>query len=285
MTSLPRDRTASPSASAPAGSIAPAIQGLEAERPEVLRVEHIAKRFGPVVALRDINLRLYEGEVLGLLGDNGSGKSTLIKIIAGFQRPDAGQVYVRGRPVDLRTIDQARALGIECVFQDLALIDQLNVYNNMFLRREQVHRVVPLLKRRQMRKQARAALDEIGIHVPSLDARAGRLSGGQRQAIAVARTIATRADILLLDEPLAAMGAKEGAMILELIARVREQRRVSMIIIAHNYAHVMETCDRVNLIQDGRIVLDKATRDTSVRELTELVVQEYARARAAARAG
>ena len=273
------------SASTPVGSIDPAFEGLEAERPEVLRVEHIAKSFGPVVALRDINLRLYEGEVLGLLGDNGSGKSTLIKIIAGFQRPDAGQVYVRGRPVDLRTIDQARALGIECVFQDLALIDQLNVYNNLFLRREQVHRVVPLLKRRQMRKQARAALDEIGIHIPSLDARAGRLSGGQRQAIAVARTIATRADILLLDEPLAAMGAKEGAMILELIARVREQRRVSMIIIAHNYAHIMETCDRVNLIQDGRIVLDKATCDTSVQELTELVVQEYERARAAARAG
>ncbi len=261
------------------------VQDPEAGRAEVLRVEHIAKRFGPVVALRDINLRLYEGEVLGLLGDNGSGKSTLMKIIAGFQRPDAGQVYVRGRPVDLRSIDQARALGIECVFQDLALIDQLNVYNNLFLRREQVHRVLPLLKRRQMRKQARAALDEIGIRIPSLESRVGRLSGGQRQAIAVARTLATRADILLLDEPLAAMGAKEGAMILEVIARVREQRRVSMIIIAHNYAHVMETCDRVNLIQDGRIALDKATRDTSVQELTELVVQEYARARAAARAG
>jgi ABC-type sugar transport system ATPase subunit len=263
---------------------------LAEERPEtalaeVLRVEHIAKRFGPVVVLRDINLHLRQGEVLGLLGDNGSGKSTLMKIIAGFQRPDAGQVYVHGRPVELRSVDQARALGIECVFQDLALIDQLNVYNNLFLRREQVHRGLPLLKRRQMRAQARTALDEIGIHIPVLDARAGRLSGGQRQAIAVARTIATNADILLLDEPLAAMGAKEGAMILELIARLREQRRVSMIVIAHNFAHVMETCDRINLIQDGRIALDKPTAETSVQELTDIVVREYRRARLAAHDG
>jgi simple sugar transport system ATP-binding protein len=267
----------------PASSISPAIRPAETE---VLRVEHIAKRFGPVVALRDINLHLGKGEVLGLLGDNGSGKSTLIKIIAGFQRPDSGQVYVHGRRVELRSVDQARALGIECVYQDLALIDQLSVYANLFLRREPVHRGLPLLKRRQMREQARVALDEIGIHIPSLDARVGRLSGGQRQAIAVARTIATSvADILLLDEPLAAMGAKEGAMILDVIARVREQRRVSMMMIAHNYAHVMEICDRINLIQDGCIALDTATADTSVKDLTEIVVAEYERARATSRGG
>jgi ABC-type sugar transport system ATPase subunit len=146
----------------PASSISPAIRPAETE---VLRVEHIAKRFGPVVALRDINLHLGKGEVLGLLGDNGSGKSTLIKIIAGFQRPDSGQVYVHGRRVELRSVDQARALGIECVYQDLALIDQLSVYANLFLRREPVHRGLPLLKRRQMREQARVALDEIGIHI------------------------------------------------------------------------------------------------------------------------
>jgi simple sugar transport system ATP-binding protein len=249
---------------------------------EVLRVEHIVKRFGPVVALRDINLHLDQGETLGLLGDNGSGKSTLIKIIAGFQKADAGKLFVRGKEVELRSVDHARSLGIECVFQDLALVDQLSVFANLFLHREPVHRPVPLLKRREMRDRARAALDEIGIHIPSLDARVGKLSGGQRQAIAVARTIATDADILLLDEPLAAMGAKEGAQILEVIGRLREQRRVSMIIIAHNYAHVISTCDRINLIQDGRIALDKATSETSVAELTEIVVAEYERAKHAA---
>jgi simple sugar transport system ATP-binding protein len=249
---------------------------------EVLRVEHIAKRFGPVVALRDVTLHLNKGEALGLLGDNGSGKSTLIKIIAGFQRPDAGRMLVHGREVDLRKVDDARALGIECVFQDLALVDQLSVFSNLFLHREPVHRGLPLLKRREMRDRARAALDDIGIHIPSLDTRVGKLSGGQRQAIAVARTIATDADILLLDEPLAAMGAKEGALILEVIGRLRDEGRVSMIIIAHNYAHVISSCDRINLIQDGRIAFDKRTVDTSVAELTQIVVEEYARARRAA---
>ena len=253
-------------------------------REGVLRVEHMAKRFGPVVALRDVDLHLNQGEALGLLGDNGSGKSTLMKIIAGFQKPDAGRLLVHGREVHFGSVDEARALGIECVFQDLALIDQLSVYSNLFLHREPVHRGLPLLKRREMRDRARAALDEIGIHIPSLDVRVGGLSGGQRQAIAVARTIATDADILLLDEPLAAMGAKEGALILEVIGRLREEGRVSMIIIAHNYAHVISSCDRINLIQDGRIALDKPTAETSVAELTEIVVAEYARARRAAHA-
>jgi ABC-type sugar transport system ATPase subunit len=249
---------------------------------EVVRVEHIAKRFGPVVALKDINLRLHQGEALGLLGDNGSGKSTLIKIIAGFQKPDAGRIFIRGEEISLRSVDHARSLGIECVFQDLALVNQLSVFSNLFLHREPVHRGLPLLKRREMRDKARAALDEIGIHIPSLNTPVGNLSGGQRQAIAVARTIATDADILLLDEPLAAMGAKEGALILDVIGRLRETGRVSMIIIAHNYAHIIESCDRINLIQNGRISLDERTADTSVADLTELVVEEYKRARLAA---
>jgi simple sugar transport system ATP-binding protein len=246
---------------------------------EVLRVEHIAKRFGAVVALRDVNLRLRQGESLGLIGDNGSGKSTLIKIMSGFHRPDAGRVLVRGEPVELKSVDEARALGIECVYQDLALVDQLNVWQNMFLHRESIHRPVPFLARRRMRRQARAALDEIGVHIRSLDTRVGHLSGGQRQAIAVARTISSDADVILLDEPLAAMGAKEGALILEVINRLREQSRVSMILIAHNYAHVLGSCDRINLLEDGRIALDKPAADTSVEELTEIIVEEYRRAR------
>ena len=265
-----------------ADTAAPRPAAAPLARGEVLRVEHIAKRFGPVVALRDINLHLNQGEALGLLGDNGSGKSTLIKIIAGFQKADAGRLFVRGREVRFSNVDDARAQGIECVFQDLALVDQLSVFSNLFLHREPVHRGLPLLKRREMRERARAALDEIGIHIPSLDTPVGKLSGGQRQAIAVARTIVTDADILLLDEPLAAMGAKEGALILEVVARLREEGRVSMIIIAHNYAHVISSCDRINLIQDGRIALDKPTAETSVAELTDIVVAELARARRAA---
>jgi simple sugar transport system ATP-binding protein len=246
---------------------------------DVLRVEHITKRFGPVTALRDVNLHLRKGEVLGLLGDNGAGKSTLIKIVCGFQKPDSGRVFLHGEEIELKSVDDARSRGIETVYQDLALIDELSVFHNMFLRREHVHHPLPLLANRLMRKDTRKALDDIGINIPRIDVPVARLSGGQRQAIAVARTANSDADILLLDEPLAAMGAKEGSMILDLVARLKREGRVSIIMILHNYIHVLEACDRVNMIQDGVIALDKQTSETSVEELTEIVVNEYRRAR------
>jgi simple sugar transport system ATP-binding protein len=249
---------------------------------DVLRVENVAKRFGPVTALRDVSLHLEKGEVLGLLGDNGAGKSTLIKIISGFHKPDEGKIVLRGEEVELKSVDHARSLGIDCVYQDLALVNELSVVSNMFLRREKVHKPLPILARRAMREETRQALDQIGVNVPRIDVPVARLSGGQRQAIAVARTVNSDADIILLDEPLAAMGAKEGAMILDLVARLRDEGRVSIIMIAHNYVHVLEACDRVNLIQDGEITFDKPTHGTSVEELNEIVVEEYRRARVAA---
>ena len=249
---------------------------------DVLRVEHISKRFGPVTALRDVNLHLKKGEVLGLLGDNGAGKSTLIKIICGFQKQDSGSMWLRGQPYEPKSVDDARAHGIETVYQDLALIDELSVYHNLFLRKERVHRPIPLLSNRQMKREAREALDEIGINIPRIDVSVARLSGGQRQAIAVARTVNSEADIILLDEPLAAMGAKEGGQILDLIQRLKEEGRVSIIMVLHNYVHVLATCDRVSMIQDGVIALDKPTAETSVEELTDIVVNEYRRAREAA---
>jgi ABC-type sugar transport system ATPase subunit len=177
---------------------------------------------------------------------------------------------------------RARASGIGTVYQDLALIDELSVYHNLFLRRERLLRPLPLLDNRKMKREARAALDEIGINIPRIDVSVARLSGGQRQAIAVARTVNSDADIILLDEPLAAMGAKEGAQILDLVTRLKAEGRVSIIMILHNYVHVLEACDRVSMIQDGVIALDKPTADTSVEELTEIVVNEYRRARLAA---
>jgi simple sugar transport system ATP-binding protein len=262
----------------------PHVVGVEQASDDVLRVEHLAKRFGPVVALRDINLHVRKGEVLGLLGDNGAGKSTLMKIICGFQRPDQGSMFLRGEPYEPHSVDHARKLGIDAVYQDLALIDELSVFHNMFLNRERLQSPLPFLANRIMRKEAREALDDIGVNIPRLTVPVARLSGGQRQAIAVARTVHSEADILLLDEPLAAMGAKEGALILDLIARIKAEGRVSMIMVLHNYVHVLTACDRVNLIQDGVITLDKPTSETSVEELTEIVVEEYRRARQAANA-
>jgi ABC-type sugar transport system ATPase subunit len=251
---------------------------------DVLRVEHIAKRFGPVTALRDINLHLKKGEVLGLLGDNGAGKSTLIKIMTGFQKQDGGTMFLRGQPYEPKSVDDARAKGVDTVFQDLALIDELSVYHNLYLRRERTHKPFPLLANRQMKREARTALDEIGINIPRIDVAVARLSGGQRQAIAVARVVNGDADIILLDEPLAAMGAKEGAQILDLVARLKDEGKVSIIMILHNYVHVLQACDRVSMIQDGVIALDKPTAETSVEELTDIVVNEYRRAREEAHA-
>jgi len=240
---------------------------------DVLVAEHLVKRFGALTALRDVNLRLGQGEVLGLIGDNGAGKSTLIKIICGYHRPDAGRLVVNGQEVVLHSVDHARSLGIDTVYQGLALINELSIYHNMFLNREL--RVGPLLNNRAMRRLARAHLEDMGVNIPSVNAEVAKLSGGQRQAVAVARAVYSDAKILLLDEPLAAMGAKEGTLILDLIRDLKARGDVSVIIIAHNYAQVLDVCDRVNLLQHGSITFDKPTSEVSLEELTELVVAEY----------
>ena len=220
------------------------------------------------------------------MGDNGAGKSTLMKIITGFIQPSSGQLFFEGQPVTLRSVSHARSLGVEAVYQDLALINQLNVYQNMFLQREPVTGgPLGILDRKTMRAQAQELLERIGVAIPSVDAEVAKLSGGQRQAIAVARSVWQKAKVLLLDEPTAAMGAKESAMILDLIQRLKEEGEVAMIVIAHNYAQVFDVCDRINLIENGEITFDKRTSETSVGELTDRVVNEYRSARMGLRAG
>jgi ABC-type sugar transport system ATPase subunit len=243
---------------------------------DILRVEHISKNYGAVTALTDVTIRLERGEVLGLIGDNGAGKSTLLKILCGFQPPTSGRIILEGREVVLKSVDHARSLGIDAVYQDLALVNQLTVFQNMFLNRELIR--WPLVRNRVMRKEAKEHLDEMGVRIPSVNAPVAQLSGGQRQAVAVARSVFSNPKILLLDEPLAAMGVKEGAIILDLITQLKHEGNVSIIIIAHNYAHVLEVCDRINLIQGGQITLDKYTSETSADELTEIVVAEYRKA-------
>jgi ABC-type sugar transport system ATPase subunit len=245
---------------------------------DFLRAEGIVKRFGAVSVLKGVDLHVKKGEVLGLIGDNGAGKSTLLKTITGFHRPDGGRILVEGEPVNLRSVSQGRSLGIETVYQDLALVNELSVFHNMFLNSELT--VGPFLNNKKMKEKTRRYLDDMGVRIPSIDTTVARLSGGQRQAIAVARAVYSDAKMLLLDEPLAAMGAKEGALILDLIQRLKEERGIPMILIVHNYAQVFDVCDRVNLLRNGRIEYDKPVAETSVEELTELVVAEYRKARA-----
>jgi simple sugar transport system ATP-binding protein len=272
-----------PDGQPPAGGQSPASGQSPAGGPaaaaaegSLMQVEHVAKRFGAVTALVDINLHVHRGEVLGLLGDNGAGKSTLLKILCGFQPPDTGRILLDGQEVHLKSVDHARSLGIDVVYQDLALIDELTVYHNMFLKRERV--IGPLLNNRAMRKIARERLDAIGIGLKSVDVPVARLSGGQRQAIAVARAVYSDAKVLLLDEPLAAMGAKEAALILDLIRDLKRRGDLSIIIVAHNYGQAIEICDRINLLQHGEITFNKLAKDTSVQELNDIVIEEYRRA-------
>lgn len=247
---------------------------------EVLRTEHISKSFGRVTALRDASIRLNKGEVLGLLGDNGAGKSTLMKILTGFHKPDGGKIYFLGNEIELKSVSHARSLGIEPVYQDLALVNELSVYRNMFLQREiMVGGPLQILNDGAMREIAREHLNEMGVNIPSVDVEIAKLSGGQRQAIAVARSVYANAKVLLLDEPTAAMGIRESAMILDVIRGLKEKAEVSVIIVAHNYAHVFDVCDRVNLLQNGKITFDRPTKETSIEELMNLVLHEMREAR------
>ena len=249
------------------------IPALDPETPVILEMSHISKTFGAVTALVDVSIKLRQGEVLALVGDNGAGKSTLIKILSGFHHPDSGTIVSKGKEVHFGSPRDARAHGIETVYQDLALIGDLSVYHNMFLGREYHKRILglKLLDNRKMRDLAKTYLDTLGIEIPSVNRMVDLLSGGQRQSVAVARSIYSSPTVLVLDEPLAALGVREGAHVLGLIQSLRRQRNVSIILIVHNYNQVFEVCDRINFLHSGEIVLDASTSDTTEEELIRIV--------------
>jgi simple sugar transport system ATP-binding protein len=242
--------------------------------PILLRADHIKKSFGAVTALKDVSIEVRKGEVLALVGDNGAGKSTFIKILCGFHPPDSGTIEWEGKPLHLRSPLDARHHGIETVYQDLALVNDLTVYQNMFLGREKITRlagIFPLTDNRAMRREAREHLNRLGINLPSVSSLVRQLSGGQRQSIAVARSMQTAPKLLIMDEPLAALGVREGGLVLDLIQNLRRLRETSIILIVHNYNQIFEVCDRINFLHSGEIVLDKSTSDTSEEELIRIV--------------
>ena len=226
---------------------------------DILRVEHISKRYGAVTALVDVNMRLERGEVLALIGDNGAGKSTLLKIICGFQPPTSGRILLDGQEVTFKSVDHARSLGIDVVYQDLALVNQLTVYQNMFLNREPVR--WPLLRNKLMRKEAKEHLDAMGIKtLKSVDLEVASLSGGQRQAIAVARSVFCNAEDPAAGRAAGRHGRQGRRDDPRPGARSQGAGHVSIIIIAHNYGQVFPVVDRVNLLQGGKITFDKYSR-------------------------
>ena len=243
----------------------------ELERSPILEMRGISKRFGAVQALAEADFEVYLGEVVGLVGDNGAGKSTLIKIIAGVYRPDSGQYIFEGREVTVNSPKDATALGIETVYQDLALCDNLDVVGNLYLGREQVRPVVPGLVRTMdevvMEQEASRVIRELHVRIPSVRSLVATLSGGQRQSAAVARAVMWNSKVVLLDEPTAALGVEQTQQVKELIRELRE-RGLGVVVISHNLADVFDVSDRIIVLRLGRRV---ATLDTHTANPEQVV--------------
>jgi simple sugar transport system ATP-binding protein len=242
----------------------------------VLEVRNVSKHFDAVRALDDVSLTLRQGEVVGLVGDNGAGKSTLIKIISGVYAPDGGEVLVDGEAVHMGSPHDARELGIETVYQHLALVNELRVDGNLFLGREPTRfgalgRLLHILDIPAMKARTREAMARLHINIPGLDSEpVHRMSGGQRQAAAIARAVHWGSKLLLLDEPTAALGAEQSAEVQRIIRRTCDSG-IPAIVISHNLQHVFEVCDRIVVLRLGRKVLDVPARDTSPDEVVAYI--------------
>jgi ABC-type sugar transport system ATPase subunit len=244
-------------------------------RRSVLEVRDLTMSFDAVRAARGISFELYPGEVLGLLGDNGAGKSTVVSCIAGSLTPDAGVISVDGREVTIDDPQAARRLGIETVFQDLALVDSLDVTTNMFLNREILKskpaRWLRWMDRGQMHRESQEILDRLHIRINSVKQPMSQLSGGQRQSVAVGRAVAWGHHIVLLDEPAAALGVEQTALVLELINRLRDEG-VGVVLISHNMHDVLSVCDRAVVLRHGLKVAQLETLDgLTTRHLVDLI--------------
>jgi ABC-type sugar transport system ATPase subunit len=241
----------------------------------VLEVRGISKRFGAVRALHEVSFSLYPGEVIGLVGDNGAGKSTLVNIIAGSLQPDGGQILVDGVVRSFENAAQARAAGIETVFQYLSLIPTLDMAENVFLNREifgfgKLGQRLRWMDKKEMRRQTAAGFTRLGLTLPPPTTKVTALSGGQRQAVAIARAVLWGSHIVVLDEPAAALGVRQTAIVLSFIEGLREHG-VACIFISHNMEHVMRVADRIVLMRLGEKIFDAPAAQTSGAELVSMM--------------
>jgi simple sugar transport system ATP-binding protein len=236
----------------------------------LLEARGIVKSFGHVVALRGADFTVFPGEVVALIGDNGAGKSTLVKTLSGVHHPDAGEIRFEGRPVQIDSPVAARALGIETVYQDLALAPDLESSANLFLGRENMRPGIlgrlGFLDKPAMRRRTEEAFSTLGVGVQSATAPVATLSGGQRQGVAVARAVTWAGRLVFMDEPTAALGVVQTQKVLELIRRVRDTG-LSVVLISHNMPEVMQVADRVEVLRLGERVAQLQTAETSMEEL------------------
>jgi simple sugar transport system ATP-binding protein len=240
----------------------------------VLEARGLSRAFGHVLALDEADFEVYPGEVTALIGDNGAGKSTLVKALSGNLAVDSGEIRFAGEPIQLTSPTQASSLGIETVYQDLALAPHLDPVQNVYLGRELMRRGIGgafgLMNVQEMRSQSRAAFDDLGATVRSLTTPVGSMSGGQRQAIAIARAVHWANKVVFLDEPTAALGVRQTKNVLETIRRVRD-KGIAVVFISHSMPHVMEVSDRIQVLRLGRRIATVGAKDTNMEELVGLM--------------
>jgi simple sugar transport system ATP-binding protein len=237
---------------------------------------NISKNFGTVQALKNVDFDVGYQEVMGLVGDNGAGKSTLIKILTGVFPPDTGEIYFEGKKVEIRSPKEARDLGIETVYQDLALIPLMSISRNFFLGREPVVQVGPFrfMDKRKMDATVKKVLSEIGIHVRSPEEPVAILSGGERQSVAIGRALHFGAKLLILDEPTSALSVRETHKVLDFILEAKE-RGLSIIFITHNIYHVYSVADRFTILEHGRKVATFKRTEVSAEDIIEIIRSGY----------
>lgn len=259
----------------------------EAVQAPIVELTSITKYYGATRALGGVDLQVNPGEVVGLVGDNGSGKSTLLKIVTGYHAPSGGTIRFLGERVQLRSPAEARRLGIECVYQDLALVDELSLWRNFFLGRELATGVGPLkrMRRRTMKRICAEELDKLGlVHVRSTEHPAFGLSGGEKQSLAITRAIHFGVRLLLLDEPTAALSVRETRNVLKVIDEARE-RGLGVIYIDHNIDHVTPVADRVVLLEHGQVAQTFQRGELNADELRDLIARTTRQPSLAAREG
>jgi ABC-type sugar transport system ATPase subunit len=239
-------------------------------REPVLEAEALSKSYGHVVALDSASIALVAGEVLALVGDNGAGKSTLVSLLSGVNQPDSGVIRIGGTQVRLDNAHRAQQLGIATVFQDLALVNRRDVASNLHLGREP-RRYRILVDRRKMLRDSADVIARLGVGLPTVRALVGDLSGGQRQAVAVARAVMHGGRVVLLDEPTAALGIREGRRVVDLIQTLRTQGH-AVLLVSHNIANVFQLADRIVVLRHGRVVATKRTSETTEDEIVSLIV-------------
>lgn len=252
---------------------------IEQDTKTMIRMENVTKRFGGVCAVDNVSFDLYEGEVMALVGDNGAGKSSLVKILSGAHAPDEGAIYVRGKRVKIETPMDARRLGIETIYQNLALMNNLDITSNIFMGRElhanRLFRAIGLMNLGEMRKRAVELLDSFDIAIPDVNREVSFLSGGQRQMVAISRAIYFKAQTIIMDEPTAALGVAETRKVYDFITRLKESN-ITVIIISHNINEVFSVADRFMVLKTGRLVGIKRKEETSVDDIVAMIISGQA---------